>query len=162
MGYHAAGDLWRHSKGLWIMLEIRTLGIFSSWAAHRFCGGMIGTIVFGILGPIPFFPLKTCFWKPQYMFPKIFWIERFYGYQSSGQVKNQTSKKFLLQKYVTRNCDILQKYSAYEIWIPKFLFGDVTTDDVTKWAFWLCAVLIQKRRIWNNNLNSLNSLSSIV
>ena len=115
MGYRAAGDLWRHSKGLWIMLEIRTLGIFSSWAAHRFCGGMIGTTVFGILGPITLFPLKTCFWKQQYMFPGIFWVERFYGYQSSGHVKNQTSQKFLLQKYVTWNCDILQKYSAYKI-----------------------------------------------
>ena len=115
MGYRAAGDLWRHSKGLWIMLEICTLGIFSSWAAHRFCGGMIGTTVFGILGPITLFPLKTWFWKQQYMFPGIFWVERLYGYQSSGHVKNQTSQKFLLQKYVTWNCDILQKYSAYKI-----------------------------------------------
>ena len=49
------------------------------------------------------------------MFPGIFWAERFYGYQSSGHVKNQTSQKFLLQKYVTWNCDILQKYSVYKI-----------------------------------------------
>ena len=41
------------------------------------------------------------------------------------------------------------------IWILKFHFCDVTTDDVAKWVFWSCAVLIKKWRIWNNKMRKI-------
>ena len=33
-------------------------------------------------------------------------------------------------------------------------FCDVTTDDVTKWAFWSCAVLTQKMENWKETLKT--------
>ena len=92
--------------------NLNTLGFFSSWVANRFCGGMMGTKMFGILGAITLFPLKVCFgnwYKQQYFIPEIFWIT----WLPCGQLKIQNSQKFLLQKYIVCNlkkCDILQRY----------------------------------------------------
>ena len=56
--------------------------------------------------------------QAKYLISGIFWIS-FLGLPvtrlSSGQLKNQNSQRFLLRRYVTWNCDTLQKYSAHKI-----------------------------------------------
>ena len=127
-------------------------GDFFKLSGSQILWGKIGTTVFGILGPITLFPLKTCFWKQQYIFPGIFWVERFYGYQFSGHVKKSNlpkvspSKVCNLKLWYFAEIQCIQNWRTGPIWIPKFLFGDVATDDVTKYAFWLGAVLIQKKK----------------
>ena len=50
---------------------------------------------------------------------------------SSGQLKNHNSQTFLLQKYVTWNCDTLQKYSVHKIEELVHLNSQISFCDVT-------------------------------
>lgn len=110
-------------------------GFLSSWASNRFSGGAIGTKIFGIIGVLILLPL----WLPV-------------AWPSSGKLKNFTSQTFLLQKYVTWNCDTLQKYSVHKIEeLVRFEFSNFILWRHNwlrpKLPFWSCTVLIQKK--WN-------------
>ena len=99
----------------------RNAVFFLGWAGNRFHRSVIGTIFFWILGAITLFLLKACNWyqyKQQYLILEIFWISFLWlpvTRLSSGQLKHQNSQRFLLRRYVTWNCDTLQKYSAHKI-----------------------------------------------
>ena len=143
---------------------------FSSWAANRFRGGVIGTKIFGILGAIILFPsryVSETDKSDNTRFQKNFGLD-------VSMVSNHVTplwpilKTSTLPKVFPSKVNNLKMWYLAEIlcvigqvllfwqnrrtcpiWILKFHLCDVTTDDVTadnvtKWSFCSCLVLIQK------------------